>query len=575
MSTTAKASDHIKPCNIAQSERHNKRDADYIKSLNPKRLYIRTDLTHLNETYVPSLLERVGLQAYYDYLKKLVKEKTGRAMQEKDVEYTDKNGVKRVRKGSSPLREGVVNIKSDTTMIDLLRYAEAVHLRWGISVIQIHIHRDEGHYENPDDPSSWQPNYHAHFIWDWMNHATGKSYKLDAKDMSAMQDLVAEILGMERGQKKSETGLDHLERNDFIIQKQEGKKKQLQQETDKLLDSLETYTRAAKVKKEDLIVPELQTNSLVNDAHKAIQEELNIPIPSFKQKEWRDQRKKAVKQILTDLQTELMKAKAAQKNDILKLGRSLYDKAMEDIKNIIEQNKQLQKENARLTNENEKLKDKISRMDDKAINALRQQKDKEIGELEASLGRANIEAAQSRSAASRERHRADKAEQQVKDMLAVPEIQAIWNSIQQAKQAFWKEVDNWISDAKDAIYAFALDYKNAIFTKEYAQPISWGIIGRALKDGLDPSLESERMTATHSLLNEISWKGTTDFMSDLAIRRTNQLCEEMNVTKELVATLLLAAGGRGGVSSGGGGGVCGELTNWDGTKKKNGWGNGI
>ena len=37
----SKASDHIKPCNIAQSEQHNKRDEDYIKSLNPKRLYIR------------------------------------------------------------------------------------------------------------------------------------------------------------------------------------------------------------------------------------------------------------------------------------------------------------------------------------------------------------------------------------------------------------------------------------------------------------------------------------------------------------------------------------------------------
>lgn len=38
--------------------------------------------------------------------------------------------------------------------------------------------------------------------------------------MSAIQDLVAETLDMQRGQKKSETGIDHLERNDFIIRKQ-------------------------------------------------------------------------------------------------------------------------------------------------------------------------------------------------------------------------------------------------------------------------------------------------------------------------------------------------------------------
>ena len=40
-------------------------------------------------------------------------------------------------------------------------------------------------------------------------------------------DMVAGILDMERGQKKTETGIEHLERNDFIIQKQESKKRQL------------------------------------------------------------------------------------------------------------------------------------------------------------------------------------------------------------------------------------------------------------------------------------------------------------------------------------------------------------
>ena len=437
----SKASDHIKPCNIAQSEQHNKRDEDYIKSLNPKRLYIRTDLTRLNETYTPSLLRGISLQDYYDWLKDMVKKKTGRAMQERDVEYIDKKGRNRVRRGSSPLREGVVNIKPNTTMSDLQRYAQAVHERWGITAIQIHIHKDEGHFENPDDVSTWQPNYHAHFIWDWMDHVTGKSYKLDAKDMSAMQDLVAEVLDMERGQKKSETGLDHLERNDFIIQKQESKKKQLQKETDDLLSALNSYTKATKVKKEDLIVPMLETDPLVKNAYKAMMAELDIPIPSFKQKEWRDERKKAVKEILTDMQTELRQAKEAQKKDILKLGKSLYDMAMEHIQELIEQDKQLHKENERLAAENEELKDKISRMDDKAITNLRQQKNKEIGELEASLDRANADAAQSRSLASREQQRADKAEQQLQEMLAVPEIKDIWDSILQSRQAFWQQVD--------------------------------------------------------------------------------------------------------------------------------------
>ena len=569
----SKASDHIKPCNIAQSEQHNRRDEDYIKSLNPKRLYIRIDLTRLNETYTPSLLRGISLQDYYDWLKDMVKKKTGRAMQERDVEYIDKKGRNRVRRGSSPLREGVVNIKPNTTMSDLQRYAQAVHERWGITAIQIHIHKDEGHFENPDDVSTWQPNYHAHFIWDWMDHVTGKSYKLDAKDMSAMQDLVAEVLDMERGQKKSETGLDHLERNDFIIQKQESKKKQLQKETNDLLSALNSYTQATKVKKEDLIVPMLETDPLVKNAYKAMMAELDIPIPSFKQKEWRDERKKAVKEILTDLQTELLQAKEAQKKDILKLGKSLYDMAMEHIQELIEQDKQLHKENERLAAENEKLKDKISRIDDKAITNLRQQKDKEIGELEASLNRANTDAAQSRSLASREQQRADRAEQQLQEMLAVPEIKDIWDSIQQSIQAFWQQVDNWIVEAKDAIRTFA-ESGLSLFSSEQETVISSGIVGEALKDGLDASDLSQRQQATQNLLGQVDWGDFSKYKCDFGILRTNQLCAEMNVTKEMMTTLLLAAGGRGGVSSGGGG-VSGELTNWDGTKKRNGWGNGI
>jgi hypothetical protein len=44
----------------------------------------------------------------------------------------------------------------------------------------------------------------------------------------------------------------------------------------------------------------------------------------------------------------------------------------------------------------------------------------------------------------------------------------------------------------------------------------------------------------------------------------------MEVLKELMKNLLVTAGSRGCYSAGGGG-VSGELTNWDGTKKKNAW----
>ena len=40
----SKSSIHIKPCNIAQSEAHNRRDKKYLKSLNPDQIYIDTFL---------------------------------------------------------------------------------------------------------------------------------------------------------------------------------------------------------------------------------------------------------------------------------------------------------------------------------------------------------------------------------------------------------------------------------------------------------------------------------------------------------------------------------------------------
>ena len=251
MNTNATTSIHIKPCNIAQSEEHNRRVEEYIKSLNPATIYIRKDLTCQNSTYVPSDMRDTSLQEYYDSLKAMVKAKTGRAMQEKDVKYTDKNGRTRVRKGSSPLREGVAIIMENTTMGDLKRFTYAVEKRWGIRAVQIHIHRDEGHYEKSERKKTWKPNYHAHIVWDWMDHETGKSYKLGEADMSEMQDMLADMLKMQRGQKKSETGLDHLERNDFIIQKQEKEKKRLEEEKRKAQSEKAKAENKAKKAKEE------------------------------------------------------------------------------------------------------------------------------------------------------------------------------------------------------------------------------------------------------------------------------------------------------------------------------------
>ena len=218
---TQMTSVHIKPCNIGQSEAHNQRTKTYLDHINAEKLYIRKELMPQNQSWTSDLQGAMALQQYYDAIGRLVKEKTGRAMQTKERERVNKKTGKVTKiAGCTPLREGVVVCKEYTTMEQLQHFADLCQQRFGITAIQIHLHRDEGHYTDPSDASTWKSNYHAHIIWDWMNHDTGKSYKLDNEDISLMQDMAAEALEMNRGVSRLETDKRHLERNDYIVAKQ-------------------------------------------------------------------------------------------------------------------------------------------------------------------------------------------------------------------------------------------------------------------------------------------------------------------------------------------------------------------
>ena len=229
-----KTSINIKPCNIGSSEAHNRRTAEYLAHVGRETFYIRTDLMNGNGSWVAPEFEGSTLTDRYNEIAAMVKEKTGRAMQTKDRERVNKKtGKVTIVRGSTPLKEGVVVIKDDTTIEQLQRFCEVCKERWGITALQIFIHRDEGHYGIPGDAATWKPNLHAHIVWDWMNHDTGKSCKLDEKAMSEMQTILAECLEMERGTSKEVTGKEHLERADFILakQKQEAEQVKMEKET--------------------------------------------------------------------------------------------------------------------------------------------------------------------------------------------------------------------------------------------------------------------------------------------------------------------------------------------------------
>ena len=194
---------NIQPCKLSSSERHNKRE----KALS----YVRPELSHLNEWY--NTLD-VHLKAYDARLRKLIKAKTGRTCQAK----------------SHPLHEAVVVIRPDTGMADIKRLADAMSKRWGFHFVQLAVHKDEGSWKD----GVWKTNYHAHMVFDKIDHTTGKTIKTTAKDTAEMQDMCAVILGMARGKKSDKK---HLSALDFKIKAQEEQSKTLAAKNDFLLEA--------------------------------------------------------------------------------------------------------------------------------------------------------------------------------------------------------------------------------------------------------------------------------------------------------------------------------------------------
>lgn len=140
--------------------------------------HVDPGLTPLNEFLIDKPLE-IYLE---EELKPIVKEKTGRGMQEI----------------CTPFKEDVLVTNKNTTMDDVVRYSKAIKEEFGWTPVQIYIHHDEGHFDK--QTGEWKENFHAHIIFDTINHDTGKTIQMNRADMSNRQTIAAEALGMERGE---------------------------------------------------------------------------------------------------------------------------------------------------------------------------------------------------------------------------------------------------------------------------------------------------------------------------------------------------------------------------------------
>ena len=382
-----KTSINIKPCNIGSSEAHNRRTAEYLANIRSEKFYIRTDLMAGNETWVSPDFGEATLTDRYNQIAAMVKEKTGRAMQTKDRERVNKKtGKVTIVRGSTPLKEGVVVIKDDTTMEQLRHFCEVCKQRWGITALQIFIHRDEGHYGIPGDNATWKPNLHAHIVWDWMNHDTGKSCKLDEKAMSEMQTVLAECLDMERGTSKEVTGKEHLERTDFIIAKQK-------QEAELAKAARQTAIAAKEEAEAELLFVEGE-----NKAKEQYRHSLDSEIAE-KEKQLKDERKAKVDSILDSVGSlvgvgksaavEKENAKLKAENERMKkaFAEAVKDKAEERTRALTAEKQKAEAERDRALVQSRSLA--IERA--KAVRQLQEQKDSERQRISQAVSQATAE----------------------------------------------------------------------------------------------------------------------------------------------------------------------------------------
>ncbi|MYY26310.1 hypothetical protein [Elizabethkingia anophelis] len=210
----------------------------------------------------------------FDYIRKDLSSKNEYWQKEKIADrlikienYCKEKSGRKLQKNAMPIREAVVVIKEDTTMLELQNLASKLQEELRIRIFQIAIHKDEGHYDK--ETKEWKPNYHAHLVADWQDLETGKTLKHQSFHYSKMQDIAAECLEMERGVSGS---VGRLEAIAFKILKKEEEYKELVEKIDEMKSTLKSQkSESLIVEKTDFLgFKKIVSNETIENYKKAI-----------------------------------------------------------------------------------------------------------------------------------------------------------------------------------------------------------------------------------------------------------------------------------------------------------------
>jgi hypothetical protein len=203
----SKSSAHFENLNLNFAEVHNKRffthydsvidteDKNYHLTALSKDYYIEKE----KQFFIKGgggdkkTVKFVGLDydKIFNEIKEEYKKTTGKNWDQRKGPRVDKEQV---------FKEMVINTKSTTTIEDIKKLSANLQ-KMGIKVLEVSVHNDEGHIL---EDGSKKYNYHCHVIFANVN-SQGHYKRWQKKDLEHLQNVVADSLDMERGQKGSKS----------------------------------------------------------------------------------------------------------------------------------------------------------------------------------------------------------------------------------------------------------------------------------------------------------------------------------------------------------------------------------
>ncbi|ENB9426133.1 hypothetical protein ABI917_001696 [Campylobacter jejuni] len=197
------------------------------------------------------------------------------ALREIDKLYNEAMEKQKGKKGKKTPKERsyhefIYEINENTTMEQCEKLTEQIAKLTGFTPLQISIHRDEGHTNGKGE---FVTHYHAHAVFFTLDKNTGKQLarmeaSLTKENLSKIQDLTAQTLQMERGERRFERG----EKKNYIqdykeyarVKEQEREILDIALETQetalKLKNDLEAMGNQLKIKEMDLNAKETHLN---------------------------------------------------------------------------------------------------------------------------------------------------------------------------------------------------------------------------------------------------------------------------------------------------------------------------